>query len=88
MKETQYFNIIIINLLQSLIIAKYESHSSIVNIKNSTTNKEHLDIPAAITDVTIIEELNPKNATGPDKIPPKMVKLPANIIDNSPYKHN
>lgn len=41
-------------------IAKCESHSSIVNIKNSTTNKEHLDIPAAITDVInkIIEELN------------------------------
>ena len=54
-------------------IAKCESHSSIVNIKNSTTNKEHLDIPAAITDVInkIIEELNWKKGTGPNKVLPK-----------------
>ena len=39
------------------------------------------DIPAAkIEDInTIIKNINPKKATGPDKIPPKIVRLSANI---------
>ena len=42
------------------------------------------DIPAAkIEDInTIIKNINPKKATGPDKIPPKIVRLSANIISS------
>ena len=29
----------------------------------------------------IIKNINPKKATGPDKVPPKIIKLSANIID-------
>ena len=30
----------------------------------------------------IIKNINPKKATGPDKIPPKIVRLSANIISS------
>ena len=42
------------------------------------------DIPTAkIEDINkTIKNINPKKTTGPDKIPPKIVKLSANIIDS------
>ena len=42
------------------------------------------DIPTAkIEDINkIIRNTNPKKATGPDKIPPKIVRLSANIISS------
>ena len=64
------------------IIKQYENHSSIINIKN------HIDSPATRSDIptakiedinNIIKNINPKKATGPDKIPPKIVRLSANI---------
>ena len=67
------------------IIKQYENHSSIINIKNhidSPTIK--FDIPTAkIDDINkIIKNINSKKATGPDKIPPKIVRLSANVIDS------
>ena len=64
------------------IIKQYENHSSIINIKN------HIDSPATRSDIptakiedinNIIKNINPKKATGPDKIPPKIVRLSVNI---------
>ena len=44
----------------------------------------NIDIPTAyIEEINkIIKELDPKKATGLDKIPPKIVKMSANIIDS------
>ena len=64
------------------IIKQYENHSSIINIKNNIDSPStRFDVPAAkIEDINkIIKNINPKKATGPDKIPPKIVRLSANI---------
>ena len=67
------------------IIKQYENHSSIINIKN------HIDSPAIRFHIStaktedinkIIKNINPKKSTGPDKIPPKIVRLSANMIDS------
>ena len=65
------------------IIKQCENHSSIINFKN------HIDSPtirfgkptAKIEDINKIIR-NPKKATGPDKIPSKIVKLSANSNDS------
>ena len=48
--------------------------------------KKHNDFniePASVGQIKkIIKSLNPKKATGPDKIPVKIVKLAASIIDS------
>ena len=67
------------------IIKQYENHSSIINIKNHIDSPAiRFDIPTAkIEDINkIIKNINPKKATGPDKTPPKIVRLSANIIDS------
>ena len=66
------------------IIQKYQTHPSILNIKSKNTAKNTFDIPAATSRQInkIIKELNAKKATGPDKIPPKIVRLSANIINS------
>ena len=67
------------------IIKQYENHSSIINIKNHIDSPAtRFDIPTAkIEDINnIIKNINPKKATGPDKIPPNIVRLLANIIDS------
>ena len=56
------------------IIRKYQTHPSILNIKskncNFRANKENY------------KGIKCEKATGPDKIPPKIVRLSANIIDS------
>ena len=67
------------------IIKQYENHSSIINIKNHIDSPStRFDIPTAKTeDINkIIKNINPKKATSPDKIPPKIVRLSAKIIDS------
>ena len=67
------------------IIEKYKNHPSIVNINNQMhSNKETFDfqIPKVEDINRIIKGINPKKATGPDKIPPKIVKLSANVVDS------
>ena len=75
-KKTNY-----IATVQS-IIRKYQTHPSILNIKSKNTVKNTFDIPAATSEQInkIIKELNAKKATGPNTIPPKLVRLSANII--------
>ena len=65
------------------IIKKSENHSSIIKINNKVVKSEiRCNIPLATAEQInkIIKKLNPNKATGPDKIPPKIVTLSANII--------
>ena len=69
------------------IIRKYQTHPSILNIKSKNIVQNTSDIPAATSEQinkiihrNYIQELNAKKETGPDKIPPKIVKLSVNII--------
>ena len=65
------------------IIKKYENHSSIINITNKLNKSENrYDFPLATAEKInkIIKKLNLNKATDPDKIPPKIVILTANII--------
>ena len=66
------------------IIRKYQTHPSILNIKSKNTVKNTFNIPSATSGQInkIIKELNVKKATGPDKVPLKIVRLSANIIDS------
>ena len=62
------------------IIKHYKNHPSIERINKICTKKENFDISTATGEKInkIIKELDPKKATGLDKIPPKVVKMSAN----------
>ena len=67
------------------IIKRYKNHSSIININNKVVkSKNRCSIPLATAEQInkVIKRLNPNKAIGPDKIPPKIVILSANIIDS------
>ena len=67
------------------IIEEYRNHPSIINIKNQTSlSSKSFDFPHAKVDEInkFIRNIDPKKATGPDKIPPKIIKLSANVIDS------
>ena len=73
------------NITVKNIIKQYKNHSSIINIKS------HIDSPAIRSDIPtakiedinkIIKNINPKKATGPDKIPLKIVRLSVNTINS------
>ena len=67
------------------IIKKYENHSSIINRNNKVVKSEiryNILLATAEQINKIIKKLNPNKATGPDKIPPKIVILSANLIDS------
>ena len=65
------------------IIKKYENHPSIIQIKNKFCSTQKFNIPKAeVVDInSILKRTNEKKAIGPDTIPPKLVKMSANIID-------
>ena len=67
------------------IIKTYEHHPSIKLIKEHI-QKENNDFNIKAASVgqinKIIKGLNPKKATGPDKIPVKIAKLAASVIDS------
>ena len=67
----------------SKIIKTYENHPSIRAIRNNLSNNDTFTFPKATQEEinSIIKSLNPKKATGPDGIPPKIVKLSSNVID-------
>ena len=71
-------------LTVSKIIKHHKNYPIIGTINNICTKKENFDIPIAITEEInkIIKELDPEKATGLDKIPQKIVKMSANIIDS------
>ena len=65
------------------IIGKYERHPSILKIKNNFVSSITFDFPkAAVADINaLLKQTDPKRATGPDTIPPKLVKMSANVTD-------
>ena len=65
------------------IISEYKNHPSAVKVKETYKHFGNFYLPkASPKDINkIIKSLNSKKATGPNKIPPKLVKLAANIID-------
>ena len=65
------------------ITDKLKNHPSIVSIKHEFRPTAELNIKAATVDQInkIIRSLDAKKATGPDKIPVKVVKMSAYIID-------
>ena len=66
------------------IIEKFENHPSIVEIKKNINIVETFTIKeATVSDInTLLKSVNTKKATGPDNIPPKLVKVSANVIDS------
>ena len=66
------------------IIKKFENHPSIVEIKKNIDIVEKFTIKeATVSDInTLLKSVNTKKATGTDNIPPKLVKLSANVIDS------
>ena len=66
------------------IIKKFESHPSIVEIKKYINIVEKFTIKeATVSDInTLLKSVDTKKVTGPDNIPPKLVKLSANVIDS------
>ena len=66
------------------IIKKYEKHQSILEIRKNLKLTETFEIPKAeVSDVNnLLKNINIKKATGPETIPPKLVKLSANILDS------
>ena len=66
-------------------IRKYERYPSILKIKNNFVSSITLDFPKAeVADINaLLKQANPKKATGPDTIPPKLVKMSANVIDKN-----
>ena len=72
------------HLTVAKIIKHYKKHQSIETINKICTKKENFDIPTATTEEInkIIEELDPKKATDLDTIPPKIVKMSADVIDS------
>ena len=69
------------------IIEQYKNHPSIITIKyQANLNAGTYDFLHANAEEInkVIKDVNPKKATGPDKIPRKIVKLSTNISD-SPF---
>ena len=66
------------------IIETYKYHPSITQIKENFRFTETFDLPkATVADInSIILNINPKKASGPDKIPLKIIKSCANTIDS------
>ena len=68
------------------IIEEYKNHPCIINIRNQTNQNVYTsEFPYATAEEInkSIKNINPKKATGPDKIPPKIIKVSTNIIDSN-----
>ena len=85
------------SLITKRIIGKYKNHPSIKAIQDTFPVKKEFKIEEAKVEQInkILRNINSRKATGPDKIPPKIVKMSANIIDfhltniiNSDLKRN
>ena len=65
------------------IIRKYDRHPSILKVKNNFVSSITFEFPKAeVADINaLVEQTDPKKATGPDTIPPKLVKMSANVVD-------
>ena len=72
------------SLITKRIIEKYKNHPSIKAIQDTFLVKKEFKIKEAKVEQVnkILRNINPRKATGPDEIPPKIVKMSANIIDS------
>ena len=72
------------SLITKRVIEKYENHPSIKNIQGTFPVKKEFKIEEAMVEQInkTLRNINSRNATGPDKIPPKIDKMLANIIDS------
>ena len=67
-------------------MSEYKNHPSVVKIKENFQNFENFDLRKTSPKKNkIIESLNSKKGTCTDKIAPKLVKVPTNIIDSNRY---
>lgn len=66
------------------IILKFENHPSILKIKENFTPSEKFEIPKAeVSDInSLLKKINTKKATGPDTLPPKLLRMSANVVDS------
>ena len=66
------------------ILKHYKIDPSIETINKICTKKDDFDISSAATEEIskIIKELDPTKPTDFDKIPPKIVKMSANVMDS------
>ena len=66
------------------LITKYKKHPSIKVIPDTFPGKKEFKIEKVKVEQInkILRNINSRKATGPDKIPPKIVKMSANIIDS------
>ena len=64
------------------IIRKYDRHPSILKVKNNFVSSITFEFPKAeVADINaLVKQTDPKKATGPDTIPPKLVKMSANVV--------
>ena len=85
------------SLITKRIIEKYKNHPSIKAIQDTFPVKKEFKIEEAKNEQVnkILRNINSRKSTGPDEIPPKIVKMSANIIDphltniiNSDLKRN
>ena len=72
------------SLITKRIIEKYNNHTSIKAIEDTFPVKKEFKIEEAKVEQVnkILRNINSRKATGPDKIPPKIVKMLVNIIDS------
>lgn len=70
------------------IINKYKDHPSVLKIKDLKFNETSFEFPKATPEEInkIIKNLNPNKATGPDRLPLKIICASADIID-CPISH-
>ena len=72
------------SLITKRIIEKYKNHPRIKAIKGTLPVKKQFKIEEAKVEQVnkILRNMNSRKATGPDKIPPKIFKMSASIIDS------
>ena len=78
--------VIVTNNTQEIIegiISKYERLLSILKIKNNFDSSITFDFPRAeVADINgLFKQTDAKKATVPETVPPKLVKMSANVID-------
>ena len=72
------------SLIVKRITKRYKSHASIKAIQDNFPVKKEFKIEEVKDEqvTKTLRNINSRKATGPNKIPPKIVKLSANIIDS------
>ena len=84
MKLENNFDYIHDLLITKQIIKKYKNHPSIKAIQDTFPVKKEFKIEEAKVEQInkILRNINCRKATGPHKIPPKILKMSANIVDS------